>query len=186
MTNETLETIKRRRSVRAYTGEPVEREALCAIVEAGRYAPNGSGNEDWHFTVVTNPSLLRDIDRSAKAMAQNMGMAHLAALGADPDFHCLYGAPALVLVSGDAGNPSAATDCVCATQNMLIAAEALGIGSCFLFFPTMAFMGPEKDRLRDALSIPEGYEVSSCACFGRAAAPAVPPPPRREGTVSWA
>ncbi len=185
MTNPTLDIIRRRRSLRAYTAEPVSREALAAIVEAGQHAPNGSGAQDWHFSVVTEAALLGDIGRAAKDMAMHMGIPHLAELGADPNFDCLYGAPALVLVSGSAENPSAATDCACAVTNMLIAAESLGIGSCFLFFPSMALMGGDGERLRVALSVPDGLTVYSCACFGHAALPAEPAPPRRDGIVSW-
>ncbi len=185
MTNPVLDAIRQRRSVRAYTQEPVTREQLAAIVLAGQYAPNGSGAQDWHFAVVTDPAMLTDIGRAAKAMARNMGIEHLAQLGSDPDFDCLYGAPALVLVSGNEQNPGAAADCACAMENMLIAAASLDLGGCYLFFPSMAFMGPDADRLRAALSIPDGMKVYSGACFGHAASPAEPAPPRREGTVSW-
>jgi len=70
-------------------------------------------------------------------------MPHLQALGNNEKFNCLNGAPTLVIVSGHEKSPVPLDmDCAAATENMLIAAESIGLGSCWIFFVTMAFYSP--------------------------------------------
>ncbi|MFQ7119260.1 MAG: nitroreductase family protein [Intestinibacter sp.] len=57
-------------------------------------------------------------------------------------------------------------DCSAATQNMLIAAESLNIGSCWVELVSLAFMGPQAKELRDKLNLPEGYTPLHCVLLG--------------------
>lgn len=62
-TNEILENIKARRSVRAYTGQQVSEEDLQAVLEAATYAPSGMHLETWHFTAIQNADKLTELER---------------------------------------------------------------------------------------------------------------------------
>ena len=65
--NETLQTIKARRSVRAYTEQQVSAEDLNLILEAATYAPNGMHLETWHFTAIQNKEVLKELNDKSKA-----------------------------------------------------------------------------------------------------------------------
>jgi nitroreductase len=67
---------------------------------------------------------------------------------------------------------------------MLLAAESLGLGSCWVFFVTMAFHSPQGDELREALHLPEGYKPYFSAVFGYKDEPTPAPPARKPGVVT--
>ncbi len=180
-----LHLIKRRRSVRAYRPDPIDTDTLRAIVEAGTYAPSGTG-EAWHFTVIRNAEMLARINRLAKAAATQSGLPWLEQLGQDENFHCLYGSPVLVYVSCDTANPAAESDAAAATQNILLAAESLGLGACWGYFATMALQTPEGGALRETLKIPAGYEVFTSVMIGHKQDDTpIPAPARKPGTITF-
>ncbi len=183
MTNATLEIIKRRRSIRDFRPDTLEEEKLSAIAEAGLYAPNGGG-EAWHFTVIQNAEILRRMSCLSKEAAAESPLAWLAQLGRDAAFDPLYGAPALILVSCDEGGITSVYDASAATENILIAAESLHIGSCWGYFITQAFDGPKGEELRNELGIPEGYKVLTSVALGHRAGEAPQAPLRKPGTIT--
>ena len=128
--NETLRIIKQRRSIRSYKDQQIKDEELAVVLEAGQYAPN-AGDQAWHFTVVQNKELLHKLNFAAKEAVRNLDISGLKELGQNVTFNCLYGAPTLVIVSGSEQSPVPwDADCAAATENLLIAAESVGLGSC--------------------------------------------------------
>ena len=185
LTNETLRVIKQRRSIRAYRAEQITDDEVQAVVEAGLYAPN-AGGQAWHFTVVQNKALLNRINLAAKAGAREMAMPQLRELGNNAEYDCLYGAPTLILVSAKADFPIPLdADCAAATQNLLLAAESLGLGSCWIFFAILAFSSPEGDALRQALQLPDGYKPYASVTLGYKHAPVGEAPARKPGLVTY-
>jgi len=185
ITNKTLEVIKQRRSIRSFKEEQIKDEEIQAILEAGLYAPN-AGNQAWHFTVIQNKGLLEKMNLAAKQAAQQMDFEHLRALGSDEEFHCLYHAPTLIIVSGDekAFVPLEA-DCAAATQNLLLAAESIGVGACWIFFILLAFKSPQGSELRNELKIPEGYKPYYTAVFGYKNDIVVDVPDRKSNLITY-
>lgn len=166
ITNETLETIKQRRSVRSYKSEQIADDELQAILEAGLHAPN-AGGQAWHFTAVQNRAMLRKLNDAAKRATLQLGIEPLRALGTNAEYDCLYGAPTLIIVSGDEQAPMPLDgDCAAATQNLLLAAQSLGLGSCWIFFVTLAFLSSQNAELRNELRIPDGYRPYYAAVIG--------------------
>ena len=164
--NETLKMIKQRRSIRSFKDEQIKDEELQAVLEAGMYAPN-AGDQAWHFTVVQNKELLDRLNLAAKEAAKQMDMEHLRQLGSNEKFNCLYSAPTLIIVSGNEQSPVPLdADCAAATQNLLLAAESIGLGSCWIFFVLLAFYSSQGPELRKALKIPEGYKPYDSAVLG--------------------
>ena len=132
--NETLKIIKQRRSTRSYKDEQIQDEELQAVLEAGTYAAN-CGDQAWHFTVVQNKELLDRLNLAAKEAVKQMGFEPLMELADNEKFNCLYDAPTLIIVSGNEKAPMPLdADCAAATQNLLLAAESVGLGSCWIFF----------------------------------------------------
>ena len=184
--NPVIETILKRRSVRKYEDKPVPRELLEQIVECGLYAATAMGVQPWHFTVVTDRKVL---DRIAAANA--------AIAKADPNtppmvmeqiengtFDNFRGAPCAVLMSGENGKPFADVDCANAVENMAIAAESLGLNSCYLASFKPSLLGEAGANLRAELGIPEGYTPNLALAIGYGAESPVAKP-RREGCVNW-
>lgn len=164
--NQTLSIIRQRRSIRSFRDQQISPEELQAVVEAGLYAPN-AGDQAWHFTVIQNRELLIQMNLAAKAAARGLGTPHLSALGCDAEFDCLYGAPTLIVVSADQRSPIPLdVDCAAATENLLLAAESLGLGSCWIYFVLLAFESPAGPELRQTLRLPEHHKPHCAAVFG--------------------
>ncbi|MBR2738580.1 MAG: nitroreductase family protein [Lachnospiraceae bacterium] len=135
-----LDLIKTRRSTRKYLDRPVPRELLEQIVEAGRYAPSGGNNQTGHFLVVTDPAVLaRLAEMAQEAFAgmevmentyRSLAFAIQAAKRGGYVFH--YHAPTLIIAANkkDYGNNMA--DTACALENMMLMANALDLGSCWI------------------------------------------------------
>jgi len=166
--NETLRIIKQRRSIRDYKNIQISDDQLRAILEAGVYAPNGSGQleEYIHFGVIQNKELLDKINNSAKTFARQSEIEWLKNYGNDPNFNCLYNSPTLIIVSYNEQWVQPEIDCAAATQNMLLAAESIGLGSCWLYFPLQAFYSEYGQELRKELKIPDGYKPITSIIIG--------------------
>jgi nitroreductase len=135
-------------------------------LEAGLYAPN-AGGQAWHFTVIQNKELLDRLNIAAKEAAKQHDLEHLKELGNNEKFNCLYSAPTLVIVSGNEKSPIPLdADCAAATQNLLLDAESIGLGSCWIFFVLLAFYSPQGPELRKELKIPEGYKPYDSVVLG--------------------
>ncbi|MDF2892397.1 MAG: nitroreductase [Clostridia bacterium] len=156
LTNETLKVIKERRSIRSYKKEQIKDGELQAVLEAGLYAPN-AGGQAWHFTVIQRKEILEKINYLAKENLKSHVVEDLKVLGNDENYNGLYGAPTLIIVSGKKEFVPLEFDCAAATQNMLLAAESIGLGSCWVYFPIFAFDSPQAADLRKELKMPDGY-----------------------------
>lgn len=117
-TNPVLETIFNRRSIRRYSPEPLSREMLELLVRAGMYAPSGKNKRSWQFIVCDERNVIdkiRDVHPYG-AMLENC--------------------PACIFICGDRNAESSKNyfleDCAAATQNILLAAKSLGLGTCWL------------------------------------------------------
>jgi nitroreductase len=175
--NETLQVIKNRRSIRGFNPEQIKDEELKEIIDAAIYAPSATNKQPWHFTVVQNKDILELLNKSFKEIARKSDNEYVRRVGENEKFHVFYNAPTVILVSGDESNHYAAVDCAAAVENMLIAAEALDIGSCWIGFIAYLLNSEEGRKYMEKLEIPEGYKQIHAAAFGykkvnRAIAPA--------------
>lgn len=183
--NETLKIIKQRRSIRSFKNEQIKNEELQAVLEAGLYAPY-AWERSRHFTVIQNKELLDRLNLAAKEVAKQMGMEHLRKLGNNEGFNCLYNAPTLIIVSGIEQAPiPLEADCATAAENMLIAAESIGLGSCWIFFVLIAFDSPKGTELRKELKIPDGYKPYYSVLLGYKNAETANIPERNSELISY-
>ena len=182
--NETLKVIKQRRSIRSFKEEQIKEEELQAVLEAGLYAPN-AGEQAWHFTVVQNKELLDRLNIAAKEAAKQLNIEGLTEIADNEEYNCLYGAPTLILVSGNEQSVSLESDCAAATQNLLLAAESIGLGSCWIYFVMFALNSPQGQELRKELAIPEGYKPYSSAALGYKTAAADDAPERKSNLITY-
>lgn len=154
--NLVLENIKSRRSVRQYKNEQIKDEELDRILEAATYAPTGGNDQPWHFTVIQNEDLTNEINEGAKAVMKEMDVGWIAQMGSNEQFNIFHRAPTVIIVSGRKDAVTPMIDCSAAVQNMLLAAESMDIGSCWIGFAKFFFENPENMK---KFNIPENYEV---------------------------
>jgi nitroreductase len=183
--NETLEVIRKRRSIRAFNPEQIKDEELKEIIDAAIYAPSATNKQPWHFTVIQNKDIIDDLNKSFKELAKDAESDYVRRVGINENFHVFYNAPTVILVSGDENNHYAAVDCAAAMENMLLAAEAQGIGSCWIGFIAYLLNHEEGKEYLKKLGIPEGYRQLHAVALGykkinRSIAPA-----RKENTVNY-
>jgi nitroreductase len=146
MKMDTLEAIRGRRSIRKYLPKEVEDEKLAAILEAGRWAPSASNRQPWHFIVVRDPSTRKKLaDNHAYGRFMAESPVVIVVLG-DPDKHARY-------YLADPHN---------AVQNMLLAAFAQGLGSCWMGVRDTDI----EPKFRSILGIPDKYRVICAVAVG--------------------
>jgi nitroreductase len=183
--NEVLATIKKRRSVRAFKEDQITDEELQTILAAARYAPSAGNQQLWHFTVIQDKQLLEQLNVSAKESAAQIDNEHVQQLAKNEKFNIFYGAPTVVLVSGKEDGMAIEADCAAATQNMLLAAESLGLGSCWVNLTLFAFAGEKGEQYKQQLGVPAGYKPFSSAVLGYKKIEAVTAPHRKENLVNY-
>ena len=132
--------ISGRRSVRDYASQPVDEKTIRHLIDAAVLAPSAVNQQPWCFTVVRDQTLLDRISREAKAhMLATMPpdapqAAHFKPILSDPNFQIFYHAPVLILISAQSPGPWIVEDCALAAQNLMLAAYAAGLGSCWIGF----------------------------------------------------
>jgi FMN reductase [NAD(P)H] len=164
---DVAEAILKRKSVRAYLNRQVPAGDLEKIIEAGRWAPNAG---PFLVSVVRNPGLLQKInDRTLETMHRSAN-GFLRQRASLPGYQPLYGAPVLILLSGPADAPHSPRNTSLAAENMLLQATGMGMGSCYLFSPTLALNGENNRDLAEEAGISDGYTVQCAVIVGYAAA----------------
>jgi Nitroreductase len=171
--NEVLKAIEERRSTRAYKPEQIKDEELNAILRAGNLAPSAMNQKPWNFTVVQNKELIEKLNDFCKKAMQRDN---------NKELNLFYNAPTLIVVSCDTKAVAPENDGALALGNMLLAAESLGIGSCWVHAIKALYTTEEGKELLKELNLPEGYSVIGSGVFGYIAAPTTSP--RKEGTVN--
>ncbi len=138
---DALEAIRKRRSVRKYTGAPIPRQDLETIVDAGRLAASGSNAQPWDFIVVTDREMIQRLKVAAQWM-ENAG--------------------AIVAVVMDPESRWWVEDGAAAIENMLIASTALGCGSCWLEGYTL----PREKEFKALLGVPKEKRLLTLVPIG--------------------
>ncbi len=137
---EPLELIKTRRSTRKYKESAVEEEKLSKVLEAGRYAPSGGNSQSTHFIVIKNKEILDELAVLVKeafasmeiteGMYRSMVSSIMQSKSGNYVFH--YNAPILIVTANQKDYGNNIADCSCAMENMMIMANALDLGSCWI------------------------------------------------------
>lgn len=180
--NQTIETIKNRRSVRNYLPEQIKNDEMKLILEAAVYAPTGHNDQPWHFTVIQDPELINEINIGAKEVMGKTGEKWLENLSKNENYHIFHGAPTVVIVSGKKNATTPHADCSAAVENMLLAAESMNIGSCWIGFAAFYFTNLESYKKFD---IPEENEVYFGVTFGYKAKENGEAPKRNRNAVTF-
>lgn len=169
MTNETLKTLKERRSVRCYRPEQVKPEELDAILEAGTWAPSAMGRQPAVMVVVQDKET---IEYMSKLNAEIQG---------EPDTDPFYGAPTVVVVLADGKNYL--QDGALVMGNLMNAAWSLGVASCWINRAKELFDRPEGKALLRKWGLPESLQGVGNCILGYPDGEIPAPKPRKEGFI---
>ena len=147
-----LELLKKRRSCRRFTGEPVDKETVADIMRAALMSPSGHRINPWEFVLVDNKEMLKELSVSKAAGAQ-----------------LIEGAAMAVAVVADTTKTDVwVEDCSIATIIMQLAAEDMGLGSCWVQIRLRqdAEGNSAEENVKRLLSLPEHYAVLSILAIG--------------------
>ena len=154
--NPVIENIMARRSIRKYKAEPVSRATMDTILMCGINAPNGMNRQSWEVRVVDKPEVMAEIKEYMKA--------------ANPDVKpemiegCFRGAPTMVFVANDPAYDFSAIDCGLLSENIMLSAWSLGVGSVCLGSPVRFLLNSPEATTR--LGFSEGYRPIICIGLG--------------------
>jgi nitroreductase len=166
----TLDAIFTRRSVRAYTSQRLDESTVAALLDAAVQAPTAMHTEPWAFVVVQDrPVLERISDRAKGSWAKEASLYRDLHLGVDPvlasafaerfaspDFCVFYDASTLIAIGAKPVGPFVVADCWLAAENLMLAACALGLGTCCIGSAVPALNSVDT---KSELGIPSDVEI---------------------------
>lgn len=170
---DAMQNLLTRRSIRKYKPDMLPREIIEKIVEAGTYAPTGKNQQSPIIIAVTNREL-RD----------RMSALNAAVMETDSD--PFYGAPVVLVVLADRTNPNHVYDGSLVMENLMLAAHALGIGSCWINRARQVFDSEAGKAILAELGIEGDWEGIGNCILGYADCELPEPRPRKENWVYWA
>lgn len=170
---ETLTDLKERRSCRKYSSKQVEKEKLDLILEAGTYAPTGRNAQSPVIVSVQNPETVKEL---SKLNAEIMGAT------TDP----FYGAPTVLVVLADSTVNTYRDDGALVMGNLLNAAHAVGVDSCFIYRAREMFKTEKGKEFLKKWGLDEKYEgIGNCILGYGEKEGFKPLSPRKNGYIIW-
>ncbi len=170
---ELLDFLESRRSCRDFKSTPVPKELLEKVLRAGTYAATGMGRQSPIIIAVTNPELR---NRISKMNASVMGAS------SDP----FYGAPVILIVLAAKSAFTYLYDGSLVMGNLMLAAHACGLASCWIHRAKEEFESPEGKKILQELGITGDYEGIGHCAIGYANSPLPPPKDRKPDYIHWA
>lgn len=167
MENKVIKALLSRTSTRSYLDKKVPNKKLEAILEAGKYAPSAVNRQICHILAIKNKRYVSSLSELGKKVTNR---------------NCYYDAPVIILVYGPRNDQFTIPDATCILENMFIAAEGLGLGSCWINQSEQILSDPQGLKLRKKLGISiDEYIVGSCIVGYKKEA--TPVKPRKEDMI---
>lgn len=171
--NEAMNVLLQRRSCRNYKPEQIKEEELQAVLQAGIYAPTAGGRQSPIIVVVQDKDT---IDQLRRMNAQIMG---------NPEADPFYGAPTVLIVLADLNSANRVYDGSCVMDNLMNAAEAVGLGSCWIHRAKQEFESEEGKALLKQWGVEGEYEGVGHCVLGYWAEEKPAPAPRKDGYIYY-
>ena len=159
---ETLQNIETRYSCRSYTGTPIEQEKIKSIALAAVQAPSAMNLQPWQIIVIQDKALMEDMDATTMDMLSKMEDKSTYERIMGRGGKLFYNAPCMFIV---AKKPDTDLDCGIVTENIALAASALGLGNVICGLAKLVFTTDKGEEYKKKL-IPEGYEFGMSVLVG--------------------
>ena len=158
-----LKTIDARHSVRAYAPTPLDSAAVQTLLDAAVHAPTAMHEEPWAFVIVQDHALLQRLSDLAKPLfveevrhRNAHGTSHSFDHFTRSDFNIFHGANTLIIICAKPSGPFVTADCWLAAENLMLAANAIGLGSCVIGSAVAAL---NIHKVKVELGIPDEYSA---------------------------
>jgi len=156
---DVMEAIHNRRSVRAYTEQPVDKATVEALIKAATHAPSSMNEQPWAFVVIQNPRQLASWSERIKAyvlrrLKPDSPLAKYRDMISSSDYHVFHRAGTLIVICARLDAHNGKEDCSLAAQNLMLAACSMGLGTCPIGF---ARHWLNQARIKRGLGIPDAY-----------------------------
>ena len=188
--NEVLNCIHARRSTRNYQERQIDALQLDAILNAAIWAPSGGNNQTWLFTAIQKQEILIKLNELVKEGFQHWipdddypGKLNAKAVSEKQSYNFYYHAPTLIIASNRPGYENAMADCSLALENMFLAAQSLGLGSCYINQLHWLRNDPDLRDFLFELGIPREHTICSAAAIGYIEKESSPPL-RKKNTIN--
>lgn len=168
--NESIKNMLERRSIRAYKKDLVPKETLDLILKAGEYAPSGMGQQGTLMVVTQDPELVAKLSRM-----------NAAVMGSTADL--FYGAPTVIVVFADSTMGTCVENGSLVMGNLMNAAHALDVDSCWIHRAREVFSSEEGKELKRQWGIPDEYIGIGNCILGYRDCEYPDPNPRKDGFV---
>jgi len=186
--NEVLDCIHARRSTRSFLDQQIEDSQLETLLDAAAWAPSGGNSQTWLFTAIQNKQTLLALNELVKAGFQRWipdddypGKQAAKAASQREGFNFYYQAPTLIIATNRPGYENAMADCALGLQNIFLAAQSLGLGSCYINQLHWLRDDPDIRGFLFELGIPKEHTICASAAIGFIAK-ASAAPPRKQHT----
>ncbi|HHI30607.1 MAG TPA: nitroreductase family protein [Candidatus Methanoperedenaceae archaeon] len=192
--NPVIETIRNRRSIRDYEEKNVPEETIRQIIDAARWAPSGANLQPWKFIVITNKDLMKKLSSLLKSYVipvvktmGNVGLMKFLPRLEDENSNLFYNAPCLILILGKRSVLTSDWDCAMAAENMMLAADSLKLGTCWIGFAMIGLIQAiaQKDPIIDELGIPKRCKVIAPIILGYPKTKPSTPPKKEPEIIKW-
>ncbi|MCR5395731.1 MAG: nitroreductase [Bacteroidales bacterium] len=179
--NQTIQDIIARRSVKKYLDQPVPTQLVEEIVKAGTYAPSGMNRQSAIILAVTNREMRDRLSRINLDIVTGKGLSTSSG-HSDP----FYGAPVVLVVLARQDSATRIYDGSLVMANLMLAAQSLGLGSCWIHRAKETFETAEGKQILRDLGYTDEYEGIGNCIIGYAAPDALKPQsPRKNDYVRW-
>ena len=171
--NETLKNIAERYSCRDFADTPLTDEQLKALVDAALAAPSAMNRQPWHLVVLNDKAFVDELDADGMGILASYEdqTAYERMMGRGGKLY--YNAPCLMFILSD-DSPYGTLDSGIMCQNIVLAAESLGLGTCIVGMAGVPLNGPRGDEFKKRLKLPEGYSFAIGVLVGNIVSGKVP------------
>jgi nitroreductase len=161
--NSVIRAIMNRRSIRAYKPDPVARDKMDIILKCAIHAPSGVNSQPWEVRVVDNQDFIDGITKIY--VAERMKDPERAKSVQGPNFKNMFrNAPAVIFIANKKGGGQ--FDCGLLSENIMIAAQSLGLGTCCLGGPVGFLKSPAAAEYLKKLDFSNDYELLIAIAIG--------------------
>lgn len=184
-----MEAINQRRSVRDYQPRRLDRDTIRALLAAAVRTPTAMHGEPWAFAILQDSDALKRLsDRAKTLFAEEARRLHLDQSGraldifSTPEFNIFYNATTLIVICGKPIGPFVVADCWLAAENLMLAAHALGLGTCVIGSSLLALNEPAG---KAEAGIPTDHTAFAALIAGVPRGDTSPTPRKAPNIVAW-
>ena len=164
--NLVIDNILTRRAIRKFTTQQVSATQLDTITKCAVFAPSALNKQPWEIRIVQNADILVEINNRFLEYAKGKTLSGSASRASEPGFSVFHGAPTLIIIGKDKSNDFSSIDCGIITQNILLSAHALGLGTCPIGSLAFVFNDEKNKDLWQTLKMPATHDFALCIALG--------------------